>query len=704
MIDNTDAENKARLLAVTAHHAVDFLFAVPNAALGTRLSHDALRIGVALRLAAPILTEHRCICGTAMADQYGHHGLVCRKAQVQHKRILPVMWVLKAVFSESSHPSYFVIFFIDSSISSVYKIIEHLRIPSGVGVFQAAMNNSDFNRRGNHFSRVMADVKRLRQLSSHTTIVVISDDLSFLAAFVKWSVKGRLLVWSTRLLVLTRLPIQLLQVHYTAFSKMNAMLLIINDNDDNTPSIGCNMYVHLPFSPRETQPLWVASWTPSRGLLLTSHLPLFPEKFAKFDPRPSLLVAAEGNPANKIILRANPMVPGGKEVAFRGPMTQLMMYLAKALNFSYRSVRPSDGVFGTKLDNGSWSGLMGMVLREEVDLAVGPFIISADRADVVDFTETVFIDYWRILGARGRPQVDPWGFLFPLEPLVWAAILVALLVLPLAVFLMSFYLSGNTSAQGNWLLVNFDFIRMLLQQDIMGPADWWWERVVLAVWGLVTVVLTQSYAGNLMALLAVRHIPQPYQSRQQVLDDPSVTIIWLKGSAIEDILHSAESGIYREMAMAEKTGRLIYSAHAEHAKLINTVVRRGDHVIIIINTSLKSHIAQDFTKTGGCSFYSSREEFLPTNFGMVAAKDNPIIPSLNRRITAVKEAGLYFQWVKADEPNSTVCYHAPNKITVKTALSISNVWGMIVILIMGNLVSFLAFCIELIFSCLHNTT
>nr|XP_045604120.1 uncharacterized protein LOC123762003 [Procambarus clarkii] len=174
----------------------------------------------------------------------------------------------------------------------------------------------------------------------------------------------------------------------------------------------------------------------------------------------------------------------------------------------------------------------------EVDLAVGPFIISADRADVVDFTETVFIDYSRIMGARGQAEVDPWGFLFPLEPLVWAAILATLLVLPFVVFLMSYCLSGNMSAQGNWLLVTLDFIRMLLLQDIMGPADWWWERVVMVVWGLVTVVLTQSYAGNLMALLAVRHISQPYQSRQQVLDDPSVTIIWLKGSAIEDILHS----------------------------------------------------------------------------------------------------------------------------------------------------------------------
>lgn len=105
MIDNADAENKARLLAVTAPHAGDFLFAVPNAALGTRLSHDALRIGVALRLAAPILTEHRCICGTAMADQYGRHGLVCRKSQGKIARHEEVNDIIKRSLATARCPA-----------------------------------------------------------------------------------------------------------------------------------------------------------------------------------------------------------------------------------------------------------------------------------------------------------------------------------------------------------------------------------------------------------------------------------------------------------------------------------------------------------------------------------------------------------------------------------------------------------------------
>ncbi|KAK4310302.1 hypothetical protein Pmani_018121 [Petrolisthes manimaculis] len=60
---------------------------------------------------------------------------------------------------------------------------------------------------------------------------------------------------------------------------------------------------------------------------------------------------------------------------------------------------------------------------------------------------------------------------------------------------------------------------------------WNWERIVLGMWMLATLVISRSYGGNLMSLLAVRHIPQPYQSLRDVLDDPSVTMIWEANSA-----------------------------------------------------------------------------------------------------------------------------------------------------------------------------
>ncbi|XP_069957605.1 probable glutamate receptor [Cherax quadricarinatus] len=561
----------------------------------------------------------------------------------------------------------------------------------GAGIFEAITNCSDCEKKDFHLLLVVEKIMQLQQISSYMTVVVMSDDSAFLAAFVELSLKLHILVWSTRLLIVTRSHIKELQDHQAILSKTNSVLVVINED---TANARCSVYVYLPYSPRGVKPLQVASWTPHRGLVFTSSLPLFPDKFSKLFHGPKLLLTAEENIFNKIKTPSTKTSTGSK-VQFRGSGPQLVDYLSEALNFSYSYVRPPDGEGGIKLNNGSWSGMVGMVMRQEVDIGAGPYMIDRWRAEVVDFTVPILIDYWRILAARGRPEVDPWGFLFPLTPLVWAAILAALMVLATLVFLMSSSVFNRIHEQRNWLQVTFVYVRILLQQDMAVPICWW-ERVMLLVWIMVTLVLTRSYAGNLMALLAVRHISQPYQTLRDVVDDPSVTMIWSKGSAVGPYLKSAESGIYRDIADAEKVGRLIWKAHPQFPEVIDTLVRRGDHVLIEVDTPIRDYLAQDFTKTGQCYFYESREEFLKIMFAMIGPKDSPLVPALNKRIMSMTEAGLFFQWLKIEEKNSTTCYRAPNKITVNMALSISNVWGMFVILIMGYFLSVCVFCLELL--------
>nr|XP_045611869.1 glutamate receptor 3.2-like [Procambarus clarkii] len=149
--------------------------------------------------------------------------------------------------------------------------------------------------------------------------------------------------------------------------------------------------------------------------------------------------------------------------------------------------------------------------------------MSASLTKVVDLTWPVRINIGKILGGRGRLEVDPWSFVFPLTPLVWVATLSSLLVLTSAVFLFSTCLHLKTSSE-RWQ-DTFNFISLFLQQGFVVQHKWWWERVMLAVWGLVVVVLTQSYAGNLMALLAVAHVNNPIQSLHDVLNDGSATLI-----------------------------------------------------------------------------------------------------------------------------------------------------------------------------------
>jgi len=46
---------------------------------------------------------------------------------------------------------------------------------------------------------------------------------------------------------------------------------------------------------------------------------------------------------------------------------------------------------GFQSANGSWSGMLGQVSRGNAEVAVGDFIVSKDRSEVVAFTDTLGI-------------------------------------------------------------------------------------------------------------------------------------------------------------------------------------------------------------------------------------------------------------------------------------------------------------------------
>jgi len=74
----TDPQNNARIAAVSAPHASDWLSAMPITACGLRLDDEAIRIAVALRLGVPICEPHLCHCGSQV-NAMGTHGLSCKK-------------------------------------------------------------------------------------------------------------------------------------------------------------------------------------------------------------------------------------------------------------------------------------------------------------------------------------------------------------------------------------------------------------------------------------------------------------------------------------------------------------------------------------------------------------------------------------------------------------------------------------------------
>ena len=80
-----DPVNRARLLASLAPGSGAWLQALPCSSLGLRLGNNELRIAVGLRLGAPLVRAHKCVCG-AEVEANGHHGLACRRSAGRHRR------------------------------------------------------------------------------------------------------------------------------------------------------------------------------------------------------------------------------------------------------------------------------------------------------------------------------------------------------------------------------------------------------------------------------------------------------------------------------------------------------------------------------------------------------------------------------------------------------------------------------------------
>jgi len=81
----SDPQQTARFLAAAAPHSGDWLLALPISSCGLRLSDDAVRVAVALRLGCSVCVTDTCRCGS-LVDTHGLHGLVCKKAQSRTTR------------------------------------------------------------------------------------------------------------------------------------------------------------------------------------------------------------------------------------------------------------------------------------------------------------------------------------------------------------------------------------------------------------------------------------------------------------------------------------------------------------------------------------------------------------------------------------------------------------------------------------------
>ncbi|XP_063884804.1 uncharacterized protein LOC135113493 [Scylla paramamosain] len=332
----------------------------------------------------------------------------------------------------------------------------------GVILYQVEVDSVTNTAMLTHLGEAIDKIHQLGQLSHCLVVVVVSDDQTFLVTFADLSFKQYALEWSTRSIILTRLPRNELGGLHALLSNRNTMLLRPLEDRGILREVG--VYVESPYSePSTARPRRVATWRPNTTWTPESSPQFFPEKFMVFSPAPILKVAIELLPYHRMSWVDDPSVPEGRRLHVTGSMDETVKYLAQAMNFTYRYVLSPERTFGSRLPNGSWTGMMGMVVREEAQFATGPFSLSPVRVSAADYTVPFWTGSLKIVGGLGGVRIDQWGFLLPLTFLVWVCTLAALLGV-LVLLLIPFYLPDTKLGRGGWSADTLNCVRVLLQQ------------------------------------------------------------------------------------------------------------------------------------------------------------------------------------------------------------------------------------------------
>ncbi|XP_071527026.1 ionotropic receptor 93a-like [Panulirus ornatus] len=541
-----------------------------------------------------------------------------------------VSLAVSAVLEATSQPSCSLILLTDgvTSHSTIVKeVSSEISSPWGVTVMEVtAADGQDGNVTLAMLSHLVDLARQVRLGSWCVRVVVVSHDPDFLSSFAESSLKGRLLVWATKLLVVTRLTLPQLHALLPAswtFTMMNTIVL----NLENTPNKHrVTVYAHHPYSPTGAQVVRVASWSPEGGLHLLTKLDLFHEKFDDFHgatipvtvlPFPPYWVEEEHQTANGTTVKI-----------YTGTDGELALSMARTYNFTFH-------VLPVK----NWPEVVQKVEVRESFMAPVYYTLLPQRLKRFDMT-FVYEFTFKTFSMR-KPSAKPrWQSLYyPLADQVWAAILGLQLCVP-AIILMVLRVEERRdggSRIGAGAVVQ-DVAGMLLGQSLPPrlPSTSS-SRLLVAAWLVFAFIIGTVYRGNLTAHLTLPKYPPRPETVQELVDAVDKITGGSYQAPFKAFYTKSSNKVY------QKLGKLLFIGPSVLQGLQQAL--EHNQAVVEGRRNLQHVIAENFTQPDGSTdLYVGREYIMPAMAAWPIPHDAPYRPQIERCMMAVIEAGLYEKW------------------------------------------------------------
>ncbi|XP_012929240.1 glutamate receptor ionotropic, NMDA 1 isoform X1 [Heterocephalus glaber] len=377
-------------------------------------------------------------------------------------------------------------------------------------------------------------------------------------------------------------------------------------------------------------------------------------------------VTVNGDPVKKVICTGpNDTSPGSPRHTVPqccyGFCIDLLIKLARTMNFTYEVHLVADGKFGTqeRVNNSNkkeWNGMMGELLSGQADMIVAPLTINNERAQYIEFSKPFKYQGLTILVKKEIPRSTLDSFMQPFQSTLWLLVGLSVHVVAVMLYLLDrfspfgrFKVNSEEEEEDALTLSSAMWFSwgVLLNSGIgEGAPRSFSARILGMVWAGFAMIIVASYTANLAAFLV---LDRPEERITGINDprlrNPSDKFIYatVKQSSV-DIYFRRQvelSTMYRHM---EKHN---YESAAE---AIQAVRDNKLHAFIWDSAVLEFEASQK------CDLVTTGELFFRSGFGIGMRKDSPWKQNVSLSILKSHENGfmedLDKTWVRYQECDS----------------------------------------------------
>ncbi|XP_046573976.1 glutamate receptor ionotropic, kainate glr-3-like [Haliotis rubra] len=338
---------------------------------------------------------------------------------------------------------------------------------------------------------------------------------------------------------------------------------------------------------------------------------------------------------------------------YLGFCDHLLSHLSRTFNFSYTYVEPADQSWGVRHPNGTWDGIIRMLIDGNADISPVPYALSYERSMDLTFSHPVDFRHsdiiykkpvhgvkWGVLLLCFQWQIYALGF----AVMVWVAI--AFQTLKQA----SEWLFPQRDMKTDNLFVSKTalILGVPLKQGspVLPPADS--HRVLFSFWWIFCILVTSVYSGNLIAYLAVAKDSVPFTGMGDVLES-GYNLGVDTGSFQESMIKNSSISLYKRLWQKILEHRPTNMTVSEHKTFNNNQLESGGYALITSAHNIEKYMAKR------CDMVATKEKGFQSYMSFPLPKHSALAWLFDPEILSLVDRGLPRYWMDLSTPKRKRC-------------------------------------------------